>query len=162
MKSVTVVLAKRGVAAVMPSLAEFPYVVRVVSEITESNGSSSMASVCGASLALMDAGVPIKAAVAGIAMGLVKEEEKFVVLSDILGDEDHLGDMDFKVAGTREGVTALQMDIKIEGITPEIMQIALNQAKRCSYAHSWRNGTSNPCTTCRYFRLRAAYSHHEN
>ena len=122
-------LAKRGVAAVMPSLAEFPYVVRVVSEITESNGSSSMASVCGASLALMDAGVPIKAAVAGIAMGLVKEEEKFVVLSDILGDEDHLGDMDFKVAGTREGVTALQMDIKIEGITPEIMQIALNQAK---------------------------------
>ena len=122
-------LAKRGVAAVMPSLAEFPYVVRVVSEITESNGSSSMASVCGASLALMDAGVPIKAAVAGIAMGLVKEEEKFVVLSDILGDEDHLGDMDFKVAGTREGVTALQMDIKIEGITLEIMQIALNQAK---------------------------------
>ena len=122
-------LAKRGVAAVMPSLAEFPYVVRVVSEITESNGSSSMASVCGASLALMDAGVPIKAAVAGIAMGLVKEEEKFVILSDILGDEDHLGDMDFKVAGTREGVTALQMDIKIEGITPEIMQIALNQAK---------------------------------
>lgn len=122
-------LAKRGVAAVMPSLAEFPYVVRVVSEITESNGSSSMASVCGASLALMDAGVPIKAAVAGIAMGLVKENEKFVVLSDILGDEDHLGDMDFKVAGTREGVTALQMDIKIEGITPEIMQIALNQAK---------------------------------
>ena len=122
-------LAKRGVAAVMPSLAEFPYVVRVVSEITESNGSSSMASVCGASLALMDAGVPIKAAVAGIVMGLVKEEEKFVVLSDILGDEDHLGDMDFKVAGTREGVTALQMDIKIEGITPEIMQIALNQAK---------------------------------
>ncbi|MEE6076609.1 polyribonucleotide nucleotidyltransferase [Avibacterium paragallinarum] len=122
-------LAKRGVAAVMPSLSEFPYVVRVVSEITESNGSSSMASVCGASLALMDAGVPIKAAVAGIAMGLVKEDEKFVVLSDILGDEDHLGDMDFKVAGTREGVTALQMDIKIEGITPEIMQIALNQAK---------------------------------
>ena len=122
-------LAKRGVAAVMPTLAEFPYVVRVVSEITESNGSSSMASVCGASLALMDAGVPIKAAVAGIAMGLVKEDDKFVVLSDILGDEDHLGDMDFKVAGTREGVTALQMDIKIEGITPEIMQIALNQAK---------------------------------
>lgn len=122
-------LAKRGVAAVMPSITEFPYVVRVVSEITESNGSSSMASVCGASLALMDAGVPIKAAVAGIAMGLVKEDEKFVVLSDILGDEDHLGDMDFKVAGTREGVTALQMDIKIEGITPEIMQIALNQAK---------------------------------
>ena len=122
-------LAKRGVLAVMPSAEEFPYVVRVVSEITESNGSSSMASVCGASLALMDAGVPIKAAVAGIAMGLVKENDNFVVLSDISGDEDHLGDMDFKVAGTREGVTALQMDIKIEGITPEIMQIALNQAK---------------------------------
>lgn len=116
-------LAKRGVAAVMPSLAEFPYVVRVVSEITESNGSSSMAPVCGASLALMDAGVPIKAAVAGIAMGLVKEEEKFVVLSDILGDEDHLGDMDFKVAGTREGVTALQMDIKIEGITLKLCKL---------------------------------------
>lgn len=122
-------LAKRGVAAVMPTIGEFPYTVRVVSEITESNGSSSMASVCGASLALMDAGVPIKAAVAGIAMGLVKGEDNFVVLTDILGDEDHLGDMDFKVAGTKEGVTALQMDIKIEGITPEIMQIALNQAK---------------------------------
>ena len=122
-------LAKRGVAAVMPSLADFPYTVRVVSEITESNGSSSMASVCGASLALMDAGVPIKSSVAGIAMGLVKEGDNFVVLSDILGDEDHLGDMDFKVAGTREGVSALQMDIKIEGITKEIMQVALNQAK---------------------------------
>ncbi|MGV6987487.1 polyribonucleotide nucleotidyltransferase [Testudinibacter sp. P80/BLE/0925] len=122
-------LAKRGVMAVMPTIEEFPYVVRVVSEITESNGSSSMASVCGASLALMDAGVPIKSAVAGIAMGLVKSDDKFVVLSDILGDEDHLGDMDFKVAGTKQGVTALQMDIKIEGITAEIMQIALNQAK---------------------------------
>jgi polyribonucleotide nucleotidyltransferase len=122
-------LAKRGVAAVMPSAAEFPYVVRVVSEITESNGSSSMASVCGSSLALMDAGVPIKASVAGIAMGLVKEEEGFVVLSDILGDEDHLGDMDFKVAGTTQGITALQMDIKIEGITKEIMEIALKQAR---------------------------------
>lgn len=122
-------LAKRGVAAVMPTASEFPYTVRVVSEITESNGSSSMASVCGASLALMDAGVPIKASVAGIAMGLVKEGDKFVVLSDILGDEDHLGDMDFKVAGTSTGVSALQMDIKIEGITKEIMQIALNQAK---------------------------------
>ncbi|TKI08612.1 polyribonucleotide nucleotidyltransferase [Martelella alba] len=122
-------LAKRGVLAVMPKAAEFPYTVRVVSEITESNGSSSMASVCGASLALMDAGVPIKAAVAGIAMGLVKEGDNFVVLSDILGDEDHLGDMDFKVAGSRDGVTALQMDIKIEGITREIMQVALNQAK---------------------------------
>ncbi|MDF4532255.1 polyribonucleotide nucleotidyltransferase [Vibrio parahaemolyticus] len=122
-------LAKRGIAAVMPSPEEFPYTVRVVSEITESNASSSMASVCGSSLALMDAGVPIKASVAGIAMGLVKEENDFVVLSDILGDEDHLGDMDFKVAGTATGVTALQMDIKIEGITKEIMQIALNQAK---------------------------------
>ena len=122
-------LAKRGIQAVMPSEEEFPYVVRVVSEITESNGSSSMASVCGTSLALMDAGVPIKASVAGIAMGLVKSDDNFVVLSDILGDEDHLGDMDFKVAGTTEGITALQMDIKIEGITKEIMQIALKQAK---------------------------------
>lgn len=121
-------LAKRGIAAVMPTAEEFPYTVRVVSEITESNGSSSMASVCGSSLALMDAGVPIKAQVAGIAMGLVKEDDRFVVLTDILGDEDHLGDMDFKVAGTSEGVTALQMDIKIEGITREIMQIALKQA----------------------------------
>ncbi|MEQ3660901.1 MAG: polyribonucleotide nucleotidyltransferase [Glaciecola sp.] len=122
-------LAKRGIQAVMPSAEEFPYVVRVVSEITESNGSSSMASVCGTSLALMDAGVPIKASVAGIAMGLVKSDENFVVLSDILGDEDHLGDMDFKVAGTTNGITALQMDIKIEGITQEIMQLALKQAK---------------------------------
>ena len=122
-------LAKRGMQAVMPSAEEFPYVVRVVSEITESNGSSSMASVCGTSLALMDAGVPIKASVAGIAMGLVKSDENFVVLSDILGDEDHLGDMDFKVAGTTNGITALQMDIKIEGITHEIMQLALKQAK---------------------------------
>ena len=121
-------LAWRGVNAVMPSAEEFPYSVRVVSEITESNGSSSMASVCGTSLALMDAGVPIKTSVAGIAMGLVKEGDDFVVLSDILGDEDHLGDMDFKVAGTRDGVTALQMDIKIEGITKEIMGIALRQA----------------------------------
>ena len=122
-------LAKRGIQAVMPSEEEFPYVVRVVSEITESNGSSSMASVCGTSLALMDAGVPIKSSVAGIAMGLVKSDDNFVVLSDILGDEDHLGDMDFKVAGTTNGITALQMDIKIEGITQEIMQQALKQAK---------------------------------
>ena len=122
-------LAKRGVLAVMPSLEAFPYTIRVVSEITESNGSSSMASVCGSSLALMDAGVPVKAPVAGIAMGLVKEGERFVVLSDILGDEDHLGDMDFKVAGTSEGISALQMDIKIEGITEEIMKQALQQAK---------------------------------
>ena len=122
-------LAKRGVAAVMPSADVFPYTVRIVSEITESNGSSSMASVCGTSLALMDAGVPIKGSVAGIAMGLVKEDENFVVLSDILGDEDHLGDMDFKVAGTTQGITALQMDIKIEGITKEIMEQALKQAR---------------------------------
>ncbi|GGA17930.1 polyribonucleotide nucleotidyltransferase [Dyella nitratireducens] len=123
-------LAKRGVQAVKPALEEFPYVLRVVSEITESNGSSSMASVCGSSLALMDAGVPLKAPVAGIAMGLVKEGNDFVVLSDILGDEDHLGDMDFKVAGSADGVSALQMDIKIDGITEEIMKVALEQAKR--------------------------------
>jgi polyribonucleotide nucleotidyltransferase len=122
-------LAKRGVQAVKPSIEEFPYVLRVVSEITESNGSSSMASVCGSSLAMMDAGVPLKAPVAGIAMGLVKEGSDFVVLSDILGDEDHLGDMDFKVAGSADGVAALQMDIKIEGITEEIMKLALEQAK---------------------------------
>ncbi len=122
-------LAKRGVLAVMPNLDDFPYVIRVVSEITESNGSSSMASVCGASLALMDAGVPLKAPVAGIAMGLIKEGDDFAVLSDILGDEDHLGDMDFKVAGSTEGITALQMDIKIDGITTEIMQKALDQAR---------------------------------
>lgn len=122
-------LARRGIAACLPTLEEFPYTIRVVSEITESNGSSSMASVCGSSLSLMDAGVPIKAPVAGIAMGLVKEGDKFSVLTDILGDEDHLGDMDFKVAGTSKGVNALQMDIKIEGITSEIMDIALKQAK---------------------------------
>ncbi len=122
-------LARRGVQAVMPDMTTFPYVIRVVSEILESNGSSSMASVCGSSLALMDAGVPIKAAVAGVAMGLVKEGERFQVLTDILGDEDHLGDMDFKVAGTKDGVTALQMDIKINGITREIMQVALAQAR---------------------------------
>lgn len=121
-------LARRGVQAVLPDQEAFPYALRVVSEITESNGSSSMASVCGASLALMDAGVPIRAPVAGVAMGLVKDEEGFAVLTDILGDEDHLGDMDFKVAGTAEGVTALQMDIKIQGITEEIMEVALQQA----------------------------------
>ncbi|MFL2846997.1 MAG: polyribonucleotide nucleotidyltransferase [Pseudohongiellaceae bacterium] len=121
-------LARRGVAAVMPAEEEFPYAIRVVSEITESNGSSSMASVCGSSLSMMDAGVPISAPVAGIAMGLIKEGERFAVLTDILGDEDHLGDMDFKVAGTAQGVTALQMDIKIQGITEEIMEIALEQA----------------------------------
>ncbi|MDD5319599.1 MAG: polyribonucleotide nucleotidyltransferase [Methylococcales bacterium] len=123
-------LAKRGVTAVLPNMDEFPYTIRVVSEITESNGSSSMASVCGSSLALMDAGVPITSPVAGIAMGLIKEGDSFVVLSDIMGDEDHLGDMDFKVAGSVDGITALQMDIKIEGITAEIMKTALEQAKR--------------------------------
>ncbi len=121
-------LARRGIQAVLPEEENFPYAIRVVSEITESNGSSSMASVCGASLALMDAGVPLKAPVAGIAMGLVKEGDKFAVLTDILGDEDHLGDMDFKVAGSKEGITALQMDIKIAGITEEIMDQALEQA----------------------------------
>ena len=122
-------LARRGVQAVMPSQDDFPYTVRVVSEITESNGSSSMASVCGSSLSMMDAGVPLKAPVAGIAMGLVKDGDRHVVLTDILGDEDHLGDMDFKVAGTSTGINALQMDIKIDGITSEIMETALNQAK---------------------------------
>ena len=122
-------LARRGVQATMPSMDDFPYTIRVVSEITESNGSSSMASACGTSLALMDAGVPVKAPVAGIAMGLIKEGDKFAVLSDILGDEDHLGDMDFKVVGSATGVTALQMDIKIDGITREIMEAALAQAR---------------------------------
>jgi len=122
-------LARRGISAVLPSAEEFPYVIRVVSEITESNGSSSMASVCGTSLALMDAGVPIKAPVAGVAMGLIKDGDRYTVLTDILGDEDHLGDMDFKVAGSTEGITALQMDIKIDGITREIMETALSQAK---------------------------------
>jgi polyribonucleotide nucleotidyltransferase len=122
-------LARRGVNAMMPDMQGFPYVIRVVSEILESNGSSSMASVCGTSLALMDAGVPIKAPVAGVAMGLVLEGARFAVLTDILGDEDHLGDMDFKVAGSKDGVTALQMDIKVEGVTPEIMRVALDQAR---------------------------------
>ena len=122
-------LARRGVQAVMPDMATFPYVIRVVSEILESNGSSSMASVCGTALSLMDAGVPLKAPVAGVAMGLVLEGSRFKVLTDILGDEDHLGDMDFKVAGTKDGVTALQMDIKVEGVTPEIMKVALEQAR---------------------------------
>ena len=122
-------LAKRGVLACVPNTDDFPYSIRVVSEITESNGSSSMASVCGTSLSMMDAGVPMKAPVAGVAMGLIKEGDKFAVLTDILGDEDHLGDMDFKVAGTEDGINALQMDIKIDGITKEIMEIALEQAK---------------------------------
>ena len=122
-------LARRGVNAAMPDMTTFPYVIRVVSEILESNGSSSMASVCGSSLSLMDAGVPIKAPVAGVAMGLVLDGNRYKVLTDILGDEDHLGDMDFKVAGTKDGVTALQMDIKVEGVTPEIMKVALEQAR---------------------------------
>jgi polyribonucleotide nucleotidyltransferase len=121
-------LAKRGVSAVMPKPENFPYTIRVVSEITESNGSSSMASVCGSSLSMMDAGVPVSGAVAGVAMGLIKDADNYAVLTDILGDEDHLGDMDFKVAGTSRGVTALQMDIKIQGITREIMEKALAQA----------------------------------
>ncbi len=122
-------LAWRAINPLLPDKTVFPYTIRVVSEITESNGSSSMATVCGSSLALMDAGVPLKRAVAGIAMGLILEGEKYAVLSDILGDEDHLGDMDFKVAGTDTGVTSLQMDIKITGITEEIMRVALNQAQ---------------------------------
>jgi polyribonucleotide nucleotidyltransferase len=122
-------LAKRALVACLPSKEEFGYTIRVVSEITESNGSSSMASVCGGSLAMMDAGVPMKDHVAGIAMGLIKDGNRFAVLTDILGDEDHLGDMDFKVAGTKNGVNALQMDIKIQGITKEIMQVALTQAR---------------------------------
>jgi polyribonucleotide nucleotidyltransferase len=142
-------LARRGVAAVMPEMGSFPYVIRVVSEILESNGSSSMASVCGTSLALMDAGVPIKAPVAGVAMGLVLESGKFQVLTDILGDEDHLGDMDFKVAGTKDGITALQMDIKVEGITPEIMRVALTQARegRLHILHEMAKVLSTPRTT---------------
>jgi polyribonucleotide nucleotidyltransferase len=122
-------LARRGIAAALPSVEDFPYTIRMVSEITESNGSSSMASVCSASLAMMDAGVPLTAPVAGIAMGLVKDGDRFAVLTDILGDEDHLGDMDFKVAGTAAGITALQMDIKIEGINANIMEVALDQAQ---------------------------------
>jgi len=122
-------LAERALEPLIPSEEEFPYVIRVVSEILESNGSTSMATVCGGSLSLFDAGVPMKKHVAGIAMGLIKEGEEFVVLSDILGDEDHLGDMDFKVAGTRDGVTSIQMDIKIKGLTKEIMEKALKQAK---------------------------------
>src|SRR5699024_6952470 len=122
-------LAKRALTALLPSAEDFQYSIRVVSEVMESNGSSSIATVCGGSLAMMDAGVPVKEHVAGVAMGLIKDGGKFAVLTDILGDEDHLGDMDFKVAGTRQGITALQMDIKIQGITTEIMQVALAQAK---------------------------------
>src|SRR5258705_3734678 len=123
-------LARRGVSAVMPDMETFPYVIRVVSEILESNGSSSMASVCGGSLSLMDAGVPIKAPVAGVAMGLVKEGDDYAILTDIAGAEDHYGDMDFKVAGTRDGITAMQMDIKVPNITTQIMREAMEQARR--------------------------------
>ena len=139
-------LARRGISACLPNLDDFPYTIRVVSEITESNGSSSMASVCGSSLSLMDAGVPLKAPVAGIAMGLVKDEDRFTVLTDILGDEDHLGDMDFKVAGTSKGINALQMDIKIDGITEDIMSIALKQAKdaRLNILGQMNQGISEP------------------
>ncbi|MFO0415911.1 MAG: polyribonucleotide nucleotidyltransferase, partial [Pseudomonadota bacterium] len=122
-------LAERAIRAVVPDIKQFPYVIRIVSEITESNGSSSMATVCGSSLALMDAGVPVKAPVAGVAMGLIKSDEKYVVLTDILGDEDHLGDMDFKVCGTNKGITALQMDIKIKGLSRDIMDKAMTQAR---------------------------------
>ena len=140
-------LARRALAAVLPMTeSDFPYTIRLVSEVTESNGSSSMATVCGGSLALMDAGVPIKSAVAGIAMGLIKEGDRFAILTDILGDEDHLGDMDFKVAGTTEGVTALQMDIKIGGITHEIMEQALDQAKAGAIAYFAANGSSDSGT----------------
>ena len=130
-------LAWRATRPLLPSKDQFPYTIRVVSEITESNGSSSMATVCGTSLALMDAGVPLPRSVAGIAMGLIKEGDRFAVLSDILGDEDHLGDMDFKVAGTEEGVTSLQMDIKIAGITEEIMRTALAPGARRAASTSW-------------------------
>jgi polyribonucleotide nucleotidyltransferase len=154
-------LAKRALVACLPSKEEFGYAVRVVSEITESNGSSSMASVCGGSLSLMDAGVPMKAHVAGIAMGLIKEGNRFAVLTDILGDEDHLGDMDFKVAGTRDGVNALQMDIKITGITKEIMQVALTQAARSPSAHPRHHGKGRG-RAARDEPVRAAHHHHED
>ena len=153
-------LAKRALVAMLPPPEEFGYSIRVVSEITESNGSSSMASVCGGSLALMDAGVPIKAHVAGIAMGLIKEGNRFAVLTDILGDEDHLGDMDFKVAGTENGVTALQMDIKIEGITKEIMQVALDAGARRPPAHPGADEAGADRLARRDLDLRAA--HHQD
>ena len=155
-------LAKRALLAVLPTPEEFAYSLRVVSEITESNGSSSMASVCGGCLALMDAGVPLKAHVAGIAMGLIKEGNRFAVLTDILGDEDHLGDMDFKVAGTEHGVTALQMDIKIQGITKEIMHAALMQARegRMHILEKMKQAIETPAH--RAFGLRAAHDHDED
>ncbi len=153
-------LARRGISAVMPDMTTFPYVIRVVSEILESNGSSSMASVCGTSLALMDAGVPIKGAVAGVAMGLVKEGDRFQVLTDILGDEDHLGDMDFKVAGTRTGVTALQMDIKINGITREIMQGRARPGARRTSAHPGADGQGARSAAGEDVRV-GAFDHHD-
>ena len=155
-------LAWRAIHPMLPPAHEFPYTIRVVSEITESNGSSSMATVCGSSLALMDAGVPLKRPVAGIAMGLILEGERFAVLSDILGDEDHLGDMDFKVAGTREGITSLQMDIKIAGITEEIMRVALAQAKDGRDAHPRRDGQGADRAAGRARRARAAHRDDED
>ncbi len=155
-------LAKRALLAALPAPEDFSYSVRLVSEITESNGSSSMASVCGGCLALMDAGVPMKAHVAGIAMGLIKEGNKFAVLTDILGDEDHLGDMDFKVAGTAEGITALQMDIKIQGITKEIMQVALAQAKEGRIHILGKMQEAVPTRQYRVVRFRTASDHHQD
>jgi polyribonucleotide nucleotidyltransferase len=150
-------LAWRAIHPMLPEKAEFPYTIRVVSEITESNGSSSMATVCGTSLALMDAGVPLKRRCAGIAMGLIKEGERFAVLSDILGDEDHLGDMDFKVAGTGQGITSLQMDIKIDGITEEIMKVALGRPRTaaCTSWARWRRPVGQARAGAR--RVRAAH-----
>ena len=155
-------LAWRAVHPLMPSPEEFPYTVRVVSEITESNGSSSMATVCGASLALMDAGVPLKRPVAGIAMGLIKEGNSFAVLSDILGDEDHLGDMDFKVAGTEQGVTSLQMDIKIAGITEEIMRVGAGAGQRRPPAHPGRDGQGHHRRAHGARRACAAHRDHQD
>ena len=155
-------LARRSISAVLPDMAKFPYVVRVVSEITESNGSSSMASVCGASLSLMDAGVPTSAPVAGVAMGLVKEGSRYQVLTDILGDEDHLGDMDFKVAGTAQGVTALQMDIKIDGITRDIMGDALKQAREARLHILQPDESGAGCPAPEDVRLGADHHHGED
>ena len=155
-------LAWRAIHPMLPTAAEFPYTIRVVSEITESNGSSSMATVCGASLALMDAGVPLKRPTAGIAMGLILEGERFAVLSDILGDEDHLGDMDFKVAGTEHGVTSLQMDIKIAGITENIMKVALAPGEGRPSAYPPRNGQGADQRPRRTRRVRAAHRDAEN
>ena len=152
-------LAERALVPVVPSTEDFPYTIRVVSDILESNGSSSMASVCGSSLSLMDAGVPLKAPVAGIAMGLIKEGDDYIVLTDIAGVEDHLGDMDFKVAGTAEGITALQMDIKITGVTFEILRDALAQAQRRAPVHPRRDGEGHRRAAHRALAARAADHH---